>query len=158
MNDQIYFFTKYYTNKQDIEKLKLIFRLVNGTDKLFQFTKGLQVGADGDYRLFRELYNPILDKCIKYLNADQLYDSVIILDHLWYMVKSDQILRSKLFDDLYSKGFDGKILNDYIKRKKLNRDYKLKLYPEKPNLDVKKRKSLDTVIKKFKDYVDPKSR
>lgn len=158
MNDQIYFFTKYYTNKQDIEKLKLIFRLVDGTHKLFQFTKGLQVGADGDYRLFRELYNPILDKCIKYLNADQLYDSVIILDHLWYMVKSDQILRSKLFDDLYSKGFDGKILNDYIKRKKLNRDYKLKLYPEKPNLDVKKRKSLDTVIKKFKDYVDPKSR
>ena len=156
--DHIYAFTKYYTDKQDIERVKLILGVVDGFDKLWLFTKGLRDGGDGDNRLFKELYNPILDKCAKYLNMDELSTTQPILDYLCYMAKYDQILPSKIFDDLYSKGLDGKILNIYIKKNKLNKDDELKIYPEKPNLDVKKRKSLDTVIKKFKDYVDAKSR
>jgi hypothetical protein len=54
-----------------------------------------------------------------------------------------------LLDDLYSKGLDGKILNQYIIRKGFQD--KFKLYPEKTNLQ-RVSKDVRSRIKKFVDY------
>lgn len=139
--------TIYYTQKKDIKRLKLIVDNIKNLGKLYDFLDGFQFSDD--MNIYEELRNSILDKCAKYLDEKKLGYTLGILDFLSKKIKYDRTLRRRLLDDLYSKGLNGKILNQYI-IKKGSQD-KFKLYPEKINLqkvakDVRKR------IKNFMDY------
>ena len=140
--------TRYYTQKEDIKGLKLILDNIKNLEKLDDFMWSFYYHSD-DMNTYEELRNSILDKCAKYLDEKKLSYTLRILNILSEKIKYNKTLRRRLLDDLYSKGLDGKILNQYIIKKELQD--KFKLYPEKINLqkvakDVRKR------IKNFMDY------
>ena len=123
--------TRYYMQKEDIKGLKLIVDNIKNLEKLDEFMWDFQYYSDV-MNIYEELRNSILDKCAKYLDEKKPRSTLRILNFLSEKIKYDKTLRRRLLDDLYSKGLDGKILNQYIIKKELQD--KFKLYPEKINL------------------------
>jgi hypothetical protein len=149
MKLQVQAVTTYYAEKGDIKRLKLIVDSIKSLDNLHEFMWNFRFFDD--MNIFEELRNSILDKCVKYLDEKKLYLTMEILDFLSRQIKYNKTLRRRLLDDLYSKGLDGKILNQYIIKKELQD--KFKLYPEKTNL-IRVSKDVRSRIKKFANYGD----
>jgi hypothetical protein len=118
--------TRFYSDRNyDISKLEQILNKTEKKEKLNVFIN-IIMNSDNSKNIFRELYNSILEKVVKYSNEDGP-DSIF---ELCSILKFDKILITKLFDDLYNMGLSREILNNFIISRGLPENSGIKLYPQ----------------------------
>jgi hypothetical protein len=116
----------YYVETKNSEKLKLILNKTENLENLFRVLHHLS-NESLDKKLFLELYELIIEKIVRYKDP---VTTTEILDIILRFSVYDETSPRRLFDDLYEKGLDPKILNDYIRKKEFDEDEEFKFYPE----------------------------